>query len=191
VEKDTVRDTGLEPRESGAGTQEPQDSPGKQGADTVPAQEIGKLYRELKKWREKYRQLKEQRAQVEEREGQLRELKSRLAEAHLGRLLVDTATAQDAINPEQVAAMLRDRVSLGDDLEPVVAAPEGDEGGPSSVEELVSEFLSRYPYHRRAKISGGSGSAPSPSAAARTLKEQIMGAGSHDELEKIVSRKQP
>ncbi len=193
MEKDAVQDTGLAPQEGGPG-QQPKNTPEEQGKDMVPAQELRKLYKELRKWKEKYRELQGHRVELEEREKALKELKSRLADAHLERLLTDTAVAQDAINPQQVAAFLRKRVALGDDLGVVIVAPEGaqeDSSAPATVEQVVSEFLSRYPYHRKAKLTGGAGSAPSPSAAAQTLKEQIKSAASHRELEKIVSRKQP
>ena len=194
MENDAVQDTGLAPQESGPG-QQPQESPGEQGKDTVPVQEMRKLYRELKKWKEKYRELEAHRGKLESREKALAQLRSRIADMHLERLLTDSASAQDAINPQQVASFLRPRVVLGDDLELVVLVPETEkENGdtnPANVEELVSEFLSRYPYHRKAKLSGGAGSTPSPRAVSETLKTQIQGASSHRELEKIISRKQP
>jgi hypothetical protein len=191
METDAVQDSGLAPQ-SGDGADTPQDTPGEQGEEMVPVQKLHSLFKELKKWKDKYRGLKNRRVELEEREKTLEEMKEHLADAHLARLLTDAAATQDAINPQQVAAFLRERVTLGEDLKPVVVIPEGareDTAGPDSVEELVAEFLSRYPYHRRAKLSGGSGSTPSPSAVTDTLKEQIRSAASHEELERIVSQK--
>lgn len=193
MEENAVRENGLAPQDGGEEATQPQDAPGEQGKDTVPAQELRRVFKELRKWKDKYRELQAKRAELEERENALVRLKGRLADAHLTRLLADTAASQDAISPEQVASFLRGSVALGDDLEPqvVASAGESEEGGPSTVEELVSEFLSQYPHHRKARLSGGSGSAPAPTAPADTLKEQIAGAASHEELERIVSRKQP
>jgi hypothetical protein len=194
MEKDAVQDSGLAPQKSGDEADKPQESPEVQGKEMLPAQELHRLYKELKRWREKYRELNGRRDELEEREKALQELKSQLADAHLARVLADTAAAQDAINPQQVAAFLRERVTLGDDLQPLVVVPDDrqqEEPGPATVAELVSEFLSRYPYHRKAKLSGGSGSAPSPSAVTDTLKEQIRSAASHEELERIVSKRKP
>ena len=188
--EETVRENGLTPQDGGEEAAQPQDVPEEQGRDTVPAKELRKVFKELRKWKDKYRELQSKRSELEERENSLAELKGRLADAHLMRLLTDTAASQDAIKPEQVASFLRDRVALGDDLEPQVVTDQED-GNPATVEELVSEFLSQYPHHRKARLSGGSGSAPAPTAAGGTLKEQIERAASHEELEKIVSRKQP
>lgn len=190
MDEKAVREDGQTPQDGGEEAAEPQDAPEEQGKDTVPAQELRKVFKELRKWKDKYRQLQAKRVELEEREKALAELKGRLADAHLMRLLTDSAASQDAIDPEQVASFLRERVALGEELEPLVVASDG-ESEPASVEELVSEFLSRYPHHRRARLSGGSGSTPEPTAAADTLKEQIRGAASHEELERIVSRKQP
>jgi hypothetical protein len=190
MDKDTVHVEGLTPQ--GDEVAQPQDAPGEQGKGDTAAQELRKLYKELRKWKDKYRELQLRRTELEEREKALRELKSQLADAHLARILEGAAAAQDAINPEQVAAFLRPRVGLDDELNAVVVGRRGrEEGEPGTVEELVTEFLSKYPYHRKAKLSGGSGSAPSPTAVADTLKEQIRSASSHEELEKLVSRKRP
>jgi hypothetical protein len=194
MERDAVQDKGLAPQESGEGEENPRVRPEEQGKDAVPAQEMRKLYRELRKWKDKYRDLNSRRVELEEREKALEQVKARLADAHLTRILIDAAEAQDAINPQQVASILKDRVKLGDDLNPVVAGHEAEgreEANPATVEQLIIEFLSQYPYHRRAKLSGGSGSSPSPTAAADSLRERINSASSHEELEKIVSRKRP
>lgn len=193
MENDAVRETGLTPQE-GEEAAQPQDTPEAQGEDAVPARELRKLYKELRKWKDKYRELQAKKVELEAREEAIGKLRSRLADAHVTKILVDAATAQDAINPEQVATFLRKRLTLGDDLRAAVCSPEdgqNEEGGPESVDELVAEFLSKYPHHRKARLGGGSGSAPSPTALAETLKEQIKGATSHDELESIISRKKP
>lgn len=196
MEKDAVQESGLTPRQGGEGAQSPENRPEEQGKESAPSQELRKLYKEIRKWKDKYRQLQAQRAEMEGRERQLQELKSRLEDAHLTGLLTEAAATQDAINPAQVATFLREQVVLGEEFRPEVVAADGepaDTGAarPSTVEELVAHFLSRYPYHRKAKLSGGSGSAPTPSALADTLKEQIRGATSHKELERIISKKQP
>jgi hypothetical protein len=190
MKDEAVRDNGLTPQDGGEEAAQPQDAPEEPGSGTVPAHELRKVFKELRKWKDKYRELQAKRVELEEREKSLAELKGRLADAHLARLLTDAAASQDAINPEQVASFLRERVALGDDLKPQLVAT-GGEGGPATVEDLVSEFLSQFPHHRKARLSGGSGSTPAPTAAADTLKEQIRGAASHEELERIVSRKQP
>ena len=194
MENDSVHDSGLAPQHGGEGAQGPEYAPEELGKETASPQELRKLFKDLRKWKSRYRELNSRRIELEEREKALKELKGRLAQDHITRLLTDTAAAQDAINPQQVAEFLHERVSLGEDLDPVVAVPEDapdGSAGPASVPELVAEFLSRYPYHRKARLSGGSGSAPSPVAMADTLKEQIRSATSHEELQKIVSRKQP
>jgi len=190
MEKDAVHDSGLAPQESGEEAAKPQEAPGIKGKEMAGQVKLNRLYGELKRWREKYRELDARRTELEERESALKKNRTALADAHIARLLADTAAAQDAINPEQVAAFLREEVTLGDDLQPLVAGgPNGADA--ATVEELVSQFLSRYPYHRRAKLAGGSGSTPSPSAVSDPLREQIKSAASHEELEKIVSNRKP
>jgi len=189
MDKNEVRDTGLEPQD-GVEADEPRNEPGEQGEETAPAKELRKLYREMRKWKDRCRELQTKRAEMEEREKDLEKLRLRLADAHITRALVEAASLQDAINPDQVAAFLRARVELGNDLLPAVKKDGGEEQV-GTVDELVGAFLSRYPFHRRAKLAGGSGSAPSPTAAAMTLSERIRGASSQEELEKIVSQKKP
>ncbi len=189
MEKEVVQDTGLT---QDKGSQSPETAPGKQGEDTVPAAELRKLYKELRKWKDKYRELQAHKLQIEERGKELEKLKMRLSDAHITAVLTEAAAAQDAINPHQIAQFLRERVALSEDLKPAVnTAEEGSQASsaPLSVEELVADFLSRYPYHRKAKLSGGSGSVSSPAALKDTLKDQIKSASSQRELEKIISTK--
>lgn len=84
--------------------------------------------------------------------------------------LLNTASQRNAVNPEQVAQLLRNSVGLDETGRPVVydngnVVYDPDTAEPKSLESLVNEFLDSNPHFLRSgpagvASSGASGSAP-------------------------------
>ncbi len=87
-----------------------------------------------------------------------------ISELRIDKALVSAATANNAVNPEQVQKLLKDRVTLGEDLEPIVLDEKGERqlnqnGDFMRVEEQVRLFLAKNPHLVKSSPSkGGSGS---------------------------------
>lgn len=103
------------------------------------------------------------RAAEEENEKLLRTI----SELRIDKALVTAAAANNAVNPDQVRKLLKDRVKLGEDLEPIVLDERGERqlnqnGEFMMVEEQVKLFLAENPHMVKASPpKGGSGSAGS------------------------------
>jgi hypothetical protein len=104
-------------------------------------------------------------ARMAEMEGEITRLRGVLAETRVDRELVWAAASQHAINPAQVAHLMKDRVRLDNDLEPVVMNAQGDRqfdryGRPVAVADAVGTFLEKNPHMVRPSTElagGGSG----------------------------------
>jgi len=100
------------------------------------------------------------RVAQQENDGLLR----RISDLKIDRALVSAAAANNAVNPEQVRKLLKERVRLGEDLEPVVLDEKGERqlnqnGDFMTVEEQVKLFLAENPHLVKAgPAKGGSGS---------------------------------
>lgn len=102
---------------------------------------------------------------IPELESEITRLRGVLAETRVDRELVWAAASQHAINPAQVAHLMKDRVRLDNDLEPVVMNAQGDRlfdryGRPVAVADAVGTFLEENPHMVRpstALAGGGSG----------------------------------
>lgn len=161
---------------------------------TVPASELRKIYKEMKKWKEKYRAAKTLEPLLAQKDAQIEELRSVITETRIDRTLIESAKEHGAIEPEQVAQFLKPHVRLGDDLCACVVDSEGNqrysgENKQFSVDDLVKEFLTKHPHHRKASQASGSGSSHAPVSLGATLIQRIKSASSQKELEKIVSPK--
>ena len=102
---------------------------------------------------------------IPELESEIKRLRGVLAETRVDRELVWAAASQHAINPAQVAHLMKDRVRLDNDLEPVVMNAQGDRqfdryGRPVAVADAVGTFLEKNPHMVRPSTElagGGSG----------------------------------
>ena len=87
-----------------------------------------------------------------------------IRELKIDRALVSAAASNNAVHPDQVRMLLKDRVTLGDDLEPIVLDERGERqlnqnGEFMTVEEQVKLFLAENPHLVKASAAkGGSGS---------------------------------
>lgn len=92
----------------------------------------------------------------------IQSLQERLHQIQVDGALLNAASSQSAVSPEQVSALLRNNIRLGDDGNVEVLDKSGtvrynDKGELLSVNELMSEFLTANPHFVRA-TPGGSGS---------------------------------
>ena len=99
---------------------------------------------------------------VTELEGEMTRLRAALAETRIEQELVWAAAAQHAINPAQVAQLLKDRVRLDANLDPMVVDANGDHthdgyGNPITVAEAVKAFLDENPHmvQPSSELTGG------------------------------------
>jgi hypothetical protein len=86
-----------------------------------------------------------------ELEAENKRLRAALAETRVDRELVWAAASQHAINPAQVAHLMKERVRLDKDLEPVVVDAQGDRmtdrnGQAVTVADAVRAFLEENPH---------------------------------------------
>lgn len=99
---------------------------------------------------------------VEKKDLEIQSYKSKLQSTLLDGALLSSASQYNAVNPEQVSALLRQNLRLSEDGNVEVLDSKGtprynDSGILLSTGELVSEFLTANPHHVRAS-QGGSGS---------------------------------
>jgi len=93
-----------------------------------------------------------------------------ISEMKVDKALVSASSSNNAVNPNQVRQLLKDRVRLGEDLEPIVLDEKGERqlnqnGEFMTVEEQVSLFLAQNPHLVKASpAKGGSGSTGSGGA---------------------------
>jgi len=164
----------------------------KEEKGSVPLSEFRRIYAEMKRWKEKYRSMLGKEELLKEKEEEVNRLRNVVYEMRVSKALVETAAKLNAVDPQQVASLLKQFVILDDDLEPVVVDEEGRRrftrsGSPMSIEGLVKEFLAKYPHHRRARLTGGSGSLPPTSGGESSLVESLKRATSLKELERLIT----
>tara|TARA_R110002153_G_scaffold15730_8_gene55931 strand:- start:3065 stop:3751 length:687 start_codon:yes stop_codon:yes gene_type:complete len=101
--------------------------------------------------------LSQQKSEFDER---LNSVKSKLHSVQVDGALLKAAGGRNAVSPEQVAMLLRDKVTLTDDGEVHVLNDKGevmydtDSATPTTVESLVNNFLDASPHFLRAGPSG-------------------------------------
>lgn len=99
---------------------------------------------------------------VEKKDQEISAYKSKLQSTLVDGALLSAASSNNAVNPEQVSALLRSNLRLSDDGSVEVLDSNGtprynDSGNLLSTGELVAEFLTANPHFVRAS-QGGSGS---------------------------------
>ena len=99
---------------------------------------------------------------VEKKNQEISAYKSKLQEIQVDGALLQAASSNNAVSPEQVVALLKNKVKLAEDGTVEVLDESGtprytDDGTPASVNDLVSDFLTANPHFVRA-TSGGTGS---------------------------------
>ena len=96
---------------------------------------------------------------AEKKDQQINALNTKLHETLVDGALLQAASAQNAVSPDQVVALLKNRVKLSDEGVVEVLDDSGsptytDNGNPKDVNELVSDFLTANPHFVRATPSG-------------------------------------
>jgi len=113
---------------------------------------------EEQKKRGEFEQILQQ--QKQDFDNRLEGVKSKLHSVQVDGALLKAAGSRNAVNPEQVATLLRNRVTLTDEGEVHVLNDNGevmydtDSASPTSVESLVNSFLDASPHFLRAGPSG-------------------------------------
>ena len=159
---------------------------------TVPLSEFRRIYAEMKKWKEKYRQQLAKEELLKEKEEEIGRLMGVVRQLRVRRALEEAAQRQNAVDPEQVASLLEEQVGLDENYEPVVVDGSGQvrfnpNGGRMTIDDLVREFLAAHPHHKKATLTGGAGSTPESTATQPpSLIERINSARSFREIERIV-----
>lgn len=159
---------------------------------TVPVSEFRRIYAEMKRWKEKYRQQLAKEELLREKEEEIGRLTGVVRQIKVRKSLEEAARRQNAVDPEQVASLLEERVSLDENYEPVVVDGSGQvrftqSGQRMTIDDLVREFLTDNPHHKKATLTGGAGSAPNQTASTTpSLIEKINSARSFREIERIL-----
>jgi len=159
---------------------------------TVPLSDFKRIYAEMKKWKEKYRQQLAKEELLREKEEEIGRLMGVVRQLKVRKSLEEAARRQNAVDPEQVTSLLEERVSLDENYEPVVVDESGQirftkTGKRMTPEDLVREFLAANPHHKKATLGGGAGSSPNATATPTpSLIERINSARSFHEIERIV-----
>jgi len=96
---------------------------------------------------------------VSKKDEEITKLVSELQKIRIDEQLVNTASNLKAINPNEVKALLRDKLKLNDSGSVEVVSDNGtprynDKGEPMSVQDFVSEYLNNNPHHLAATPSG-------------------------------------
>ena len=96
---------------------------------------------------------------VSKKDAEISKLVSELQKIRIDEQLVNTASSLKAINPNEVKALLRDKLKLNDSGNVEVVSDNGttrynDKGEPLTVSEFVSEYLNNNPHHLSATPSG-------------------------------------
>lgn len=118
---------------------------------------------------------------VEKKEQQIAELRNQLNTTLIDGQLLNTASSSNAVNPEQVSALLRNQVRLGETgqvevLDNSGAVQYNDKGELLTVNELVNNFLTANPHFVKATTAGtgsqgnAGGSTPKPTSVAEMLE---------------------
>lgn len=99
---------------------------------------------------------------AEKKDQQINALNMKLHETLVDGALLQAASKNNAVSPDQVVALLKNKVKLADDGSVEVLDDSGsvrytDDGTPMQVNTLVSDFLTANPHFVRAS-SGGTGS---------------------------------
>ena len=117
---------------------------------------------------------------AEKKDSEINQYKAKLQEIQVDGALINAASQNNAVSPDQVVALLKSKTRLGEDGSVEILDKDGsvrynDSGTPMSVNELVSEFLTANPHFVKASPSGtgskgaAGGSTQKPSSVADML----------------------
>ena len=117
---------------------------------------------------------------AEKKDNEISQYKTKLQEIQVDGALINAESQNNAVSPDQVVALLKNKTRLGDDGSVEILDKDGsvrynDSGTPMSVNELVSEFLTANPHFVKASPSGtgskgaAGGSTQKPSSVADML----------------------
>jgi DNA-binding transcriptional MerR regulator len=117
---------------------------------------------------------------AEKKDSEISQYKTRLQEIQVDGALINAASQNGAVSPDQVVALLKNQTRLADDGSVEILDKDGtvrynDSGTPMGVNDLVSEFLTANPHFVKASPSGtgskgaAGGSTQKPSSVADML----------------------
>lgn len=117
---------------------------------------------------------------AEKKDNEISQYKTRLQEIQVDGALINAASQNGAVSPDQVVALLKNQTRLADDGSVEILDKDGtvrynDSGTPLQVNDLVSEFLTANPHFVKASPSGtgskgaAGGSTQKPSSVADML----------------------
>ena len=114
---------------------------------------------------------------VQKKDTQIQELQKQLQTIKVDGTLLSAASANKAVNPNQVVRLLKDQIRLNNTGEVEIVDDTGsvrytDSGSAMGVEDLVSEFLQQNPHFVSAGPSG-SGSQGSVASAAGSAQGKV------------------
>lgn len=123
---------------------------------------------------------------VEKKEQEITTYKQKLEATLVDGQLLTVASKNNAVNPEQVSSLLKDKIRLSDNGNVEVLDNDGtpmynDKGELLSVNELVSDFLTVNPHFVKASQSGvgsqgnAGGSTPKPQSVAEMVENWNTG----------------
>ena len=97
--------------------------------------------------------------QAEKKDLEIKSLRSELTKTRIDDALIKSASSLQAIKPNQVVNLLKDKVRLSDDGRPEIigdnnAPMYNDKGEPLSIDEYVGKFLDDNPHFKAASPSG-------------------------------------
>lgn len=117
---------------------------------------------------------------AEKKDNEISQYKTKLQEIQVDGALINAASQNNAVSPDQVVALLKNKTRLGEDGSVEILDNDGsvrynDSGTPMQVNDLVSEFLTANPHFVKASPSGtgskgaAGGSTQKPSSVADML----------------------
>lgn len=117
---------------------------------------------------------------AEKKDSEISQYKTKLQEIQVDGALINAASQNNAVSPDQVVALLKSKTRLGEDGSVEILDNDGsvrynDSGTPMQVNDLVSEFLTANPHFVKASPSGtgskgaAGGSTQKPSSVADML----------------------
>lgn len=119
--------------------------------------------------------------QAEKKDAQINQLMSQVKNIRVDGALLDTASKLKAVNPGQVATLIKDQVKLNESGDVEIVDPKTgqtrykDDGNHMSIEDLTNEFLTANPHFVAA----------SPSGAGTTSKIGDAGSGEKLDITKL------
>jgi hypothetical protein len=164
---------------------------GRDAGETVPRAEVDKLYCEMKRWKEKCRKAESGLEGAGAKDAEIERLTGTLSKLKVDGALVAAAREKRAIDPEEVAALLKAQVRLSDELEPTVVEADGTqrfgaEAEPMTIGELVGEYLAAHPHHVKPTGTTGGGTS-ARTEGTEGAAERIAKAATFEELEGIIA----